>query len=172
MSLCKIMVPNEYVANLKQIEPGSLKHQGIEAVICDVDNTLVPYGSEEIARDTLQWLCRLREQGLKMALVSNALSRRVSRVACRLDLPAVPRASKPRRRGYRRALDMLQAEPEQTAVIGDQLFTDVVGGNRLGMHTILVVPLSDQDFVGTRVVRFFERLTLHYLSWRGLTETP
>ncbi len=172
MSMLMLMVPDEYVTDVTQIEPKDLEHRGIDAVICDVDNTLVPYGSEEIPSDTLSWFGSLREQGLKIALVSNALSRRVTRVACMLDVPAVPQANKPRRGGYRRALDMLQAEPERTAVIGDQLFTDVIGGNRLGMYTVLVVPLTGNDFVGTRIVRFVERLVLSYLTRRGLTKAP
>ncbi len=172
MSFVDLLVPDQYVERVQQIDLEGLLENGIRALICDLDNTLVAWGSEEITENTRSWLKEVHSKGFEVMIVSNALSGRVNHLAEQLDLPAIPRANKPRRRGYRRALDMLGVCPDETAVIGDQLFTDVVGGNRLGMKTILVIPLAGKDFVGTRAVRMVEKLALNYLTWRGLTRPP
>jgi len=81
-------------------------------------------------------------------------------VAERADVPFIARARKPRRRSFRRAMELMGTKPETTAVIGDQLFTDMLGGNRLGLFTILVTPISKEEFIGTRFMRFLEKLIL------------
>jgi HAD superfamily phosphatase (TIGR01668 family) len=95
-----------------------------------------------------------------MCLVSNNLSTRVSRFSRALDIPAIAKAAKPRRRSFRQAMEIMGTTAEHTAVIGDQLFTDVLGGNRLHLFTVLVSPLSPLEFWTTRLVRRAERLVL------------
>ncbi len=172
MRLVHLMMPDQYVSSLADIDFADLGMDNIEAIICDLDNTLIPWGSEEISSQTVQWLQDVRARRIKVAVVSNAMSNRVKRMGERLNVPAIPGATKPRRRGYRRALQMLEVPPERAAVVGDQLFTDVVGGNRLGMHTILVVPLSSRDFPVTKIIRVVERWALAYLGRYGLTRGP
>ncbi len=80
-----------------------------------------------------------------------------------LGIPGLSKANKPSRRAFLQALDLLGSRPEQAAMIGDQVFTDVLGGNRLGLYTILVVPLCRREFLGTRVLRLVERVILRNL---------
>jgi HAD superfamily phosphatase (TIGR01668 family) len=77
-----------------------------------------------------------------------------------LKLPAVYNAAKPSRAAFRRALGFLGTAPEHTAVIGDQIFTDILGGNRMGLFTVLVVPMSTKEFIWTKFVRQVEKLIL------------
>ena len=99
--------------------------------------------------------------------VSNNKKVRVSNFGRILGVPAIS-ARKPRRRAFREAMRIMNTRPETTAVIGDQIFTDVLGGNRLGLYTILVVPLSKQEFIGTRCMRHLERVVLKILARRNL----
>jgi HAD superfamily phosphatase (TIGR01668 family) len=75
---------------------------------------------------------------------------------------------KPRRRAFRRALHIMELTSQETAVIGDQIFTDVLGGNRLGLYTILVTPISEKEFIWTRLMRKLERFVLNYLKKRNM----
>jgi HAD superfamily phosphatase (TIGR01668 family) len=100
--------------------------------------------------------------------VSNNSGPRVSEFASKVGIPFIPKASKPRRKGFREAMAMLGVAPEKTVVIGDQIFTDVLGGNRSGAHTILVVPIDPREFFLTQIVRKVERRVLRYFHRKGL----
>ncbi len=163
-----LLVPDMYASAIEHIDLDSLEESGIEVLVLDLDNTLVPWGSDDIGEEVSTWLDGARRR-FRIGMVSNALSERVERWAAELNIPAVSRAAKPRRGGYREILATMQASPEEAAVIGDQLMTDVVGGNRMGMTTVLVVPLCRREFVGTRLVRVVERGILGFLMRRGLT---
>jgi HAD superfamily phosphatase (TIGR01668 family) len=136
----------------------ALHARGIRGVILDLDNTLVPWGAREAPPELRGWIAAGRAEGLQFCIVSNNRGARVARLAAALGLPAVTGALKPRRGALRRALGVMGTTPATTALIGDQLFTDILGGNRLGLHTILVRPQSRKEFVLTRAVRWAERL--------------
>lgn len=171
MRLLQLLTPDQCVETISDIDLEALVQKGIEAIICDLDNTLVPWGSDDISPCTVDWLQQVRDR-FKVAVVSNALSDRVKRLSKRLGVPAIGGATKPRRQGYRRVLKALRASPEHTAVVGDQLFTDVLGGNRMGMCTILVAPLSQRDFPLTKILRAVESKTLEYLQRHGYARRP
>ncbi len=84
-------------------------------------------------------------------------------IAKLIGIPAVYKAGKPRKRAYRKAMAMLSTTPHETMMVGDQIFTDVLGGNRLGLYTILVKPIHQQEFIGTKVMRILERLVLRQM---------
>jgi hypothetical protein len=158
-----LLTPDLIVAHVGDVTPAALRDRGIRAVITDLDNTLVPWRSDEIAREIQNWLLALRDDGIGVCIASN--TRRLTRleqIASRLGILHVPgNASKPRRRGLRIALSLLGTAPSETAMVGDQLFTDVLAGNRLGLTTILVNPLTPAEFLGTRIIsRTAERLVL------------
>ena len=158
-----LLTPDLIVAHVRDITPDLLAARGVRAVVSDLDNTLVPWRSEQVAREITDWLLGLRASGVSVCIASNTrhLSR-LERLADQMGILHVPEnATKPRRRGLRTALGLLDAGPDETAMVGDQLFTDVLAGNRLGLTTILVNPLAPREFVGTRIVsRNLERLVL------------
>jgi len=137
-----------------------LKDKGIKGLILDIDNTLVPSFIKEADDKTLKWINMVREQGLKACIVSNARKKRVELFNEKLGLEAIYRASKPGRRSFTKALDVLGLDVSQTAVVGDQIFTDVYGGNRLGMYTILVKPIHKEEFFFVKLKRFPEKYIL------------
>lgn len=153
--------PDEVVASVSEIQPESLKQRGIQAVLLDLDNTLVPWQKVDVPETVRQWIEAMKSAGLRLCLVSNTRRRRrLEMLAKELGVAYVPKAFKPRRYGLRQALEQLQATPQQAVMIGDQVFTDVWGGNRMGMRTILVLPMARREFIGTKVSRLLERILL------------
>ncbi len=159
--------PNLYRDSVFDVPLDTLRSVGITGLVLDLDNTLIPRKSREIPDDLRAWLAGLTELGLRAVIVSNNFERRVGAVAAEVGLPLVARAGKPRARAFEQGMALLGTRPEDTAVIGDQLFTDVFGGNRLGLFTVLVVPLSDRELPHTRVLRQLERVVLRRLDKSG-----
>jgi HAD superfamily phosphatase (TIGR01668 family) len=142
--------------------------QGIEATLLDLDNTLVGWQRSDLSDNVLEWLRRLRNAGMQLYLVSNTrYGRRLEHLSTELEIPFVRRAWKPRRRGFLAAMEAMGVSPERTAMIGDQMFTDVLGGNRLGLYTIMVRPMARHEFAGTRISRMLERVLLAWFRKRG-----
>ncbi|MEW6447062.1 MAG: YqeG family HAD IIIA-type phosphatase [Bacillota bacterium] len=161
----KLLIPRLYVESVFDLQPELLKNMGIRALILDLDNTLVTRGEERAEPRILKWLESLRQNGFKLCIVSNNSRSKGGRLASTLGLPGVFRAVKPRGRPFRKALALLGTRPAETAMVGDQLFTDVLGGNRLGLYTILVSSLGGPDFIMTRlIIRRIERLLLPWIK--------
>jgi HAD superfamily phosphatase (TIGR01668 family) len=165
--VAQYLAPKLYAASLADVSPQALLDAGIRGVILDLDNTLVPWSSDRLSAVEREWVARCLASGLRLCIVSN--TRRPSRLKAlsqELGIPCV-RAGKPRRRGFRQAMLLLDASPATTAVIGDQLLTDILGGNRLGLYTILVRRLSHREFIGTRLSRLAEHAIFSYLQRHG-----
>lgn len=159
----RLLTPDRIVAHVSDVTPEWLRERGLRAVVTDLDNTLVGWRSEEVAREIAAWLTGLQEAGIGVCIASNTRHLgRLERLAAQMGILHVPgNASKPRRKGLRRALDLLGTTTAETAMVGDQLFTDILAGNRLGLTTVLVNPLTPHEFIGTRLIsRTLERLVL------------
>jgi len=143
-----------------------LRRKGIRSLIIDLDNTVTKWNDMEVSSEVIRWFKKVKENGFKACLVSNNPGERVSLIADELGIPSISKAGKPRRKAFRQALMILDSGRHETAVIGDQLFTDVLGGNRMGLLTIWVEPLSPKEFIGTRVMRLFERFIIRRLDIR------
>lgn len=164
--------PKAYISSLSKIDPEYFRKKGIKGLILDLDNTIVPWKGEALEPQMEELLKRFRNSGLKLCVVSNAFNRRVVDVLEPLGIPWVARARKPRRKPFLKAMDILGTSPHDTAVIGDQVFTDIWGGNRLGFYTVLVEPISKKEFIGTRFVRILEKFLLYRLAKKGIIEVP
>ncbi|MGI6142493.1 MAG: YqeG family HAD IIIA-type phosphatase [bacterium] len=166
--MLELLCPRYYVDSIFSIPLAEIKQRGIEGLIFDLDNTLIGWKMEELDAKTRQWFGELKKMGFRVCLVSNNKKVRVSNFGRILGVPAISKARKPRRRAFREAMEIMKTGPETTAVIGDQIFTDILGGNHLGLYTILVAPLSRQEFIGTKCMRHLERLVLKILTRRNL----
>lgn len=159
----QLLTPDYIVRHVCDVTPALLSEGGVRAVVTDLDNTLVAWRSEEVTEEITAWLLNLRQAGLGVCIASNTRHfSRLERLAAQLGIGHVPgNAGKPGVRGLRDALSLLNSSPETTAMVGDQLFTDIIAGNRLGLTTVLVNPLSPREFIGTRLIsRNLERLVL------------
>jgi len=165
--------PKMMVKTVADIDLALLVERGIKGLIVDIDNTLVANHVKEAGEDTVKWVEKAKKLGLKVCLVSNAPKIRVVRFNEKLCLPVIYRAIKPMKRPFKHALRILKLEHLEVAVIGDQIFTDIYGGNRFGMFTILVNPLDGNESMIGRIKRIAEgRIEKAYLKITGKPMRP
>ena len=164
-----IFRPDRMVDSVTEVPPAELKIRGIKGLIVDLDNTLVLWQQEEITDEIMAWLTELQKMDIKLCVLSNSvLSMRSVRIAERLGIANVRQARKPAKSGFVRAMQAMGTTPENTAIVGDQMFTDIWGGNRAGIYTIMVAPIHHREFLYTKYVsRPPERLLLRYFKRRG-----
>ncbi|MBT2288768.1 YqeG family HAD IIIA-type phosphatase [Paenibacillus albidus] len=165
----EMLIPKLRVDTVFDIALEDLYKQGYRGIITDLDNTLVGAKAPLATPELLLWFQKVKELGFKLIIVSNNNMDRVSRFATPLDIEFVHQARKPSNAPFRRALKQMELQPEQTIVVGDQMLTDVYGGNRLGLYTVLVLPISVEDEgFGTRINRRVERIAKFRLRKKGL----
>jgi uncharacterized protein len=164
----RLMVPNLYVESIYEIDFDELKRRGVKSIIVDLDNTLVESTRADATPRLVKWLDRVQEMGFHVMIVSNNHKTRVSYFATPLHIPFIHRAKKPFTSSFRQAMQKLGTNHTQTAMIGDQLLTDILGGNRMGLYTILVVPLSNIEGFFTRINRKLERFVFRWMEKRGM----
>ena len=151
--------PEDEVNSVYDFPFERLTARGIRGIIFDIDNTLVPPDAAVDAR-CRELIRSLKTAGFRICLVSNNKAARIAPFATALNLPFVERALKPRRYGYRRAMARMGTTPAETIAIGDQLFTDIWGANRAGMHSLLVKPMEPKEEIQILLKRFLERPVL------------
>lgn len=160
----KYLYPKKHLDSIFELDTGELKSLGIKGIIADMDNTLVAWNDRSVTPRLARWLEGLKKEGFRLCIVSNNTADRGGELARELGIPAFWYATKPRRRAFRKALWEMDLKAGETAVVGDQILTDVLGGNRMGLYTILVTPISDKEFIWTRLTRQFERIILKRLK--------
>lgn len=152
--------PDLWVDSVQNIDLEVLRRNSIKGLILDIDNTLVPQHMKEADERAVQWMERVRKEGFKTCIVSNASKKRVIKFNERLKVHAIHRASKPGKRSLMKAARLLELKPEEIAMVGDQIFTDVIGGKRSGMYTVLVKPIDKREGLFIRLKRFPEKYIL------------
>jgi HAD superfamily phosphatase (TIGR01668 family) len=150
--------PDLETATLADVSLEDLWNRGFRGLIIDLDNTVCGYHESTLAPGVREWVLAAKARGFALAMVSNNFRERVAAVGAQLDVPAVPNALKPLPQGFLLAMRHLRTPRSQTVVIGDQLFTDVLGAKLLGLHAILTQPIVPKDFPLTRVLRLMERV--------------
>jgi hypothetical protein len=149
--------PDHHADTLPEVSLDLLAAKGVRGIVVDLDNTVCAYHRPELAPGVAEWVAEAQVRGFALVLVSNNFSERVALVGSQLRIPVVPNALKPLPFAFLRALRLLGTPRGATIVIGDQLFTDVLGAKFLGLRTLLTKPLVEHDFPLTRVLRFLER---------------
>jgi HAD superfamily phosphatase (TIGR01668 family) len=150
--------PDLEAATLPDVSLEDLWARGFRGIIIDLDNTVCGYRESTLAPGVREWVLDAKARGFALVMVSNNFSERVAAIGAQLDVPTVPSALKPLPQGFLRALRHLRTPRAQTVVIGDQLFTDVLGAKLLGLHAVLTHPIVAKDFPLTRVLRLMERV--------------
>lgn len=153
-----ILYPRAYFNSVKEISVEFLNENNIKALILDVDNTLIDY-DQNMPSGIVEWVKQLKINGIKFYIVSNTNKKeKVEKVSKKLKIKYNYFAKKPLKTGLIKAQKHLKENPENIAVVGDQIFTDIIGGNRCKMYTILVEPIEKKDIWITRVKRPIEIL--------------
>ena len=165
----RFFAPTYHVPSVSELTLPRLAALGLDALLVDADSTLKHYTSEECTPAAAAWLANVRAGGIGLCLISNGRGRRIGRFAASLGLPFVAKAFKPLPRGCRMAVRKMQFDPARTAIVGDQLFADVLAGRLAGLTTILVDPVHPEEehwFTGLK--RRPERWLLGRMTATGL----
>ena len=143
------LYPNELLNKVEEITIQFIQKNKLKALILDVDNTLIDY-NKNLSNEKVEWAKNLKGQGVKLYILSNTNKKeKVEKVANKLEIPYILFAKKPAKKGFLKIQKELGINAEQIGVVGDQIFTDVLGGNRCKMFTILVEPVDKKDILIT-----------------------
>jgi uncharacterized protein len=163
--LFEFLKPKLYIDSIYNLDLIKLKKlKNLKGVIVDLDNTIIAWGNNEINKEVINWIKKAKKLELKICIVSNSNSNRVEKIAKILNIP-IPHYSKffkPLNIPFINALKIMNISYLDTVVIGDQIFTDIWGGNRLKLFTILVTPIIKRDSIGTFFQRTLEKIILSF----------
>lgn len=149
--------PNAYFKKVEDINIEFLNRNKIKALLLDVDNTLVDY-TKKMTESVKKWAKDLKGQGVKLYILSNTNDKvKIETIAKELDIKYQIFAMKPLKRGFKKCQNALGEKSENIAIVGDQIFTDIIGGNRCHIYTILVEPINEKDFWYTSWKRPIEK---------------
>lgn len=152
--------PKFYCKKVTDITIEYLKKHNIEALILDVDNTLLDFDLN-IVQGLEQWYKNIKKNNIKCIILSNSNKiEKIKMVASLLQIPFITFATKPLKRGFKKAQKQLNIPNDKIAVVGDQIFTDVIGANRCNMYSILVEPIAKKDIWMTKIKRPIEELII------------
>lgn len=160
-----IYYPKAYLKSVQDITIDFLNKNNIRALILDVDNTLIDY-YKNLAESKKKWAKHLKDNEIILYILSNTnKEEKVKSVSEALDIPYEFFAKKPSKKGFVKIQKKINIPPENIGVVGDQIFTDVIGGNRCKMFTILVEPVDKKDYWYTAWKRPLERIIKRRLRW-------
>ena len=155
-----MLEPDYYFESVFDIPYDKLREKNIIGLIFDIDNTLTAFDEEKPKDETVKLLQRLQDMGFKLCLLTNNTNRRLSGFNQDLKLPGFASALKPFTSGIKKAIKEMEVTPCQTAIVGDQLLTDIWAGKNAGIATILVKPITQRDFAFVRFKRLIENRML------------
>lgn len=155
-----MLYPKEYLNSVKDISLELLEKNNIKGLILDVDNTLINL-ERKMPVGVSEWAKNLKAKGIKICILSNSNNiKKVEEVAKIIDVPYIFFGKKPLKSGFLRARDILKLSNENIAVVGDQIFTDIIGANRCKMFPILVKPIEEKDYFLTKIKRPIEKFII------------
>lgn len=153
-----VFLPNLILKDVTCIDTELLNKNGIKGLILDVDNTLTTHGSQEVEENILTWLAFMKKQNIGLVIVSNNTFDRISPFAQKIGLEFVAMGLKPLTSGLSKAQARLNLKKNEIAIVGDQIYTDIVGGNLKGFFTILVTPFKVEGKLFFKIKRKLESM--------------
>ena len=153
--------PDMMFNSIYDIDLEQLKALGVSGLILDIDNTLVRPDVKKPDETVHAWLDYLRESGFNICILSNSGRKRVTKFTSDLGVMSICHAGKPMRKGFLKALRLMDLEPNQTCMIGDQIFTDVYGAKRIGIVAIYTKPIVFKEIFTVMLKRLPEKIVLH-----------
>lgn len=132
------LLPNDIFLHLTDLTPAMLQRNGIRLLMMDFDNTIVPYTTDIPTSQMLQWISTMQQNGIELCVVSNSKNERVPRFCRQYGLRCITHAGKPFGRGISQCLSQFDIPAGQSALVGDQIYTDVLGANLAGVRSILI----------------------------------
>lgn len=161
-------VPDLYQKSIYTIDYSKLKNRGIKCLLFDLDNTCIPYVDRTPSKKLKDLFDKLTEQGFKVIIFSNSPRERLASFKKELKVDCCAKAGKPRKKSFIKVMELYKFDLSEMAIIGDQLVTDIYGGNRVGIMTILVNPMSNIDMPFTKIHRFIENRKIKKMNKQGI----
>lgn len=158
MNIFSAMKPDIVLDSVKQLDLTDLRSRGVTTILLDFDNTLGPDHATAPTDFSRECVDTLKREGFKLCLVSNAKSGRSSNIAKDLDIQCITYAHKPNPSGIRRALELMRSTHEESCMVGDQIFTDVIAGRLAGCYTVMVERYSHKEIWYVALKRPFEKI--------------
>ena len=158
MNIFKAMKPERVYKDLPGMPWKELYDEGIRTALLDFDNTLGPDHATEPEEFSYKCVKMIEDTGIRCCLVSNAKSGRSAKIAEMLGIPVVTYANKPGTSGVLKAIKLMDSSADKSLMVGDQVFTDVIAGNRSGVRTFMVEKLHKQEIWYVLLKRPFEKL--------------
>lgn len=160
--------PDIYQKNIYTINYDKLKNFGIKCLLFDLDNTCVPYVDRRPTKKLKSLFNKLQDEGFKVIIFSNSPKERLEPFKKELNVDCCAKAGKPRKGKFLKVLRTYNYDLSEMAIIGDQLMTDIYGGNKFGITTILVNPMSDIDMPFTKIHRYMEKKQINKMTKAGI----
>lgn len=160
--------PDMYKKSIYDIDYKKLKKMGIKCLLFDLDNTLAPSDMEKPSRKTKDFIEKLKDMDFKIIIFSNACKNRIRPFKSKLEVDCAASARKPSKKKYKKVLAQYKYAENEVAMIGDQIMTDVFGGNKVGILTILVDPIKPKELFFTKINRFLEKRIMRKLKRANL----
>lgn len=158
----KNLRPDLRYASVPAISFEDLSAKGVEGILLDIDNTLIDY-TKKLSKEVVDWVYEAKKQGYKVCILSNSNKLdKIIPIAETLGIKYISFAKKPAKSGYLKAMQLLETDVTKLAMVGDQVFTDVLGANRVGMVSVYVEPINKKEYWYTKWKRPIEALILKY----------
>ena len=153
-----LLKPKIKLDGITDISISLLNKYKIKALLLDVDNTMSTHHGMVLTEGLTEWISSMQQQGIKLMVLSNSKERRVKPFAEKIGLPFISMGCKPLPTGFLRGVKALGEKRKNVAIVGDQIFTDILGGNLVGVKTILLTPILLETTRGFRFKRWLERI--------------
>ncbi|MBR7132855.1 MAG: YqeG family HAD IIIA-type phosphatase [Clostridia bacterium] len=159
-----LLKPDIKLDRVTDISLPLLRKYGITALILDVDNTLSTHHGQILTDGLTEWLSLMHTNGIKLTVLSNSKKKRVKPFAEKISLDYISLGLKPLPFGFLRAIKKLGVDKKNTAIVGDQIFTDILGGNAVGINTILLTPIKPEDKLSFKIRRKLEKHIIKHFN--------
>ena len=160
-------IPDIYKKSIYDIDYKKLKKQGIKCLLFDLDNTLIPV-NENVPTKRVKELFAVLEKDFKVIIISNSGKQRLIPFKDGLNVDVASSSHKPFKKKYLKIMDIYKYKYHEIAAIGDQLLTDILGANRVGITSILINPIGEYEKFCTKINRFLEGFIYRNLRKKGI----
>ena len=164
----EVYVPDMYQKSIYTIDYQKLYNRGIKCLLFDLDNTIVPIKMKTPSKKIKNLYNDLKEKGFKIIIFSNSGKSRLKPFKDELEVDCSASSMKPFKKKFLKVLDEYGYQINEVAIIGDQLLTDIFGGNKIGITTILVNPVGKKDLFFTKINRCIEKSIMKKLRKKDL----
>jgi hypothetical protein len=153
-------LPDYISDSIFDIDYNKLYDLGMRGLCFDIDNTLIEMNNDDLHQKAISLINALKNKGFAMCILSNASKKRTAMIGKMLEMKYIHRAFKPSQKGFTKAKLLMNLTQEKCVMIGDQMFTDVLGGNKAGFLTIMTKIIDNNEAINIRIKRIFERLVM------------